>query len=65
MSPMALSFWRDNRRVKNHKLTQKLGYALRYPSYREGLRPASWLRLTIDISLQIPQDGPSALRANR
>ena len=37
MSPMALSFWRDNRRVKNHKLTQELGYALRYPSYREGL----------------------------
>ena len=38
MSPMALSFWRDNRRVSNRKLTQELGYALTYPSYREGLQ---------------------------
>jgi nucleoside-diphosphate-sugar epimerase len=36
MSPMALSFWADNRRVSNHLLCQQLGYRLRYPSYREG-----------------------------
>ena len=36
MSPMALSFWADNRRVSNHLLCQQLGYQLRHPSYREG-----------------------------
>ncbi|RCL51882.1 MAG: SDR family NAD(P)-dependent oxidoreductase [Synechococcus sp. MED-G71] len=38
LSPMALSFWRDNRRVSNQRLTQGLGYGLKYPSFREGLR---------------------------
>lgn len=38
LSPMALSFWRDNRRVSNRRLTQELGYQLHYPSYREGLK---------------------------
>ena len=38
MSEMALSFWADNRRVSNRRLRQELGYALRYPTYREGLR---------------------------
>ena len=37
MSPMALSFWQDCRRVKNDKLKRELGVALRYPTYREGL----------------------------
>ena len=36
MSPMALSFWADNRRVSNRRLRQELGYRLRYPSYRQG-----------------------------
>ena len=35
---MALSFWRDNRRVSNRRLTQELGYKLLYPSYRKGLQ---------------------------
>ncbi|WP_411869014.1 NAD-binding protein [Vulcanococcus limneticus] len=38
MSPMALSFWSENRRVSNRLLCQELGYRLRYPSYREGFR---------------------------
>ena len=38
MSPMARSFWVENRRVRNSLLTQQLGYHLRYPTYREGLR---------------------------
>jgi dTDP-4-dehydrorhamnose reductase len=38
MSPMALSFWQECRRVKNDKLKRTLGVALRYPTYREGLR---------------------------
>ena len=38
MSPMALSFWQDCRRVRNDKLKRELGVVLRYPTYREGLR---------------------------
>ena len=38
MSPMALSFWQDCRRVRNSKLKRKLGVTLDYPTYREGLR---------------------------
>ncbi len=38
MSPMALSFWQECRRVRNDKLKRELGVALRYPTYREGLR---------------------------
>ncbi len=38
MSPMALSFWQECRRVRNDKLKRKLGVTLRYPTYREGLR---------------------------
>jgi nucleoside-diphosphate-sugar epimerase len=38
MSPMALSFWQECRRVKNDKLKRELGVGLRYPTYREGLR---------------------------
>jgi nucleoside-diphosphate-sugar epimerase len=38
MSPMALSFWNENRRVSNLRLKQDVGYSLRYPSYREGYR---------------------------
>jgi nucleoside-diphosphate-sugar epimerase len=37
MSPMALSFWQECRRVRNDKLKRELGVTLRYPSYREGL----------------------------
>jgi hypothetical protein len=38
MSPMALSFWQECRRVHNDRLKQVLGVSLRYPTYREGLR---------------------------
>lgn len=38
MSPLALSFWQDCRRVRNDKLNRELGVSLRYPTYREGLR---------------------------
>jgi len=37
MLPMALSFYAESRRVRNHKLKRDLGVELRYPSYREGL----------------------------
>jgi len=38
MSPMALSFYGESKRVRNDKLKRELGVTLRYPSYREGLR---------------------------
>jgi len=38
MSPMALSFWQECRRVRNDKLKNELGVRLLYPTYREGLR---------------------------
>jgi nucleoside-diphosphate-sugar epimerase len=37
LSPMARSFYGENKRVSNRLLTQKLGYGLRYPTYREAL----------------------------
>ena len=38
MSPMALSFWAENRRVANAATKRALGIAWRCPTYREGLR---------------------------
>ncbi len=38
LSPMARSFWSENRRVDNHRLRRELGYRLLYPTYREGYR---------------------------
>jgi nucleoside-diphosphate-sugar epimerase len=38
MSPMALSFWRDNRRVDNARMKHDLGAQLKYPDYRSGLQ---------------------------
>lgn len=38
MTPMALSFYGESKRVRNAKLKRALGVTLRYPSYREGLR---------------------------
>lgn len=38
LSPMALSFWRDNRRVRNGRIKKELGVVLGCPTYREGLR---------------------------
>ena len=38
MSPMALSFYGECKRVRNEGLKRGLGVTLRYPTYREGLR---------------------------
>jgi nucleoside-diphosphate-sugar epimerase len=38
LSPMARSFYDDNKRVRNDRIKHTLGVTLRYPSYREGLR---------------------------
>ena len=38
MSPMALSFWQENRKVDNKLLCKKLGYSLIYPNFKSGLK---------------------------
>ena len=37
LSPMARTFWLDNKRVSNRRLKEELGVSFAYPSYREGL----------------------------
>lgn len=38
LSPMALTFWADNKRVDNRRIKEELGVGLTYPTYREGLK---------------------------
>jgi nucleoside-diphosphate-sugar epimerase len=38
LSPMARSFYAENKRVRNERIKRELGVTLRYPTYREGLR---------------------------
>ncbi len=38
LSPMARSFYDDNKRVDNTRIKRELGVTLRYPSYRDGLK---------------------------
>lgn len=46
LTPLARSFYGQNRRVANQRIKRELGVALRYPTYREGLqamwRDGSW-----------------------
>jgi nucleoside-diphosphate-sugar epimerase len=37
LSPMAQSFYQDNKRVRNTRIKKELGVRLNFPSYREGL----------------------------
>ncbi len=38
LSPMAASFYAENKRVRNDLIKRRLGFAPAFPSYREGLR---------------------------
>ncbi len=38
LSPMAQSFWAENRLVRNDRIKRELGVTLRYPDYRAGLK---------------------------
>jgi nucleoside-diphosphate-sugar epimerase len=38
LSPMARSFYDDNKRVSNRRLKEVLGVTLAYPSYKDGLQ---------------------------
>ena len=37
MSPMAVSFYAESKRVSNRRIKETLGVELAYPTYREGL----------------------------
>lgn len=61
LTPMARSFWVENRRTSN-RLLHNLGYRLLYPSYREGFR-ASLAEETAQASDQVSGtacSGPSS-----
>jgi nucleoside-diphosphate-sugar epimerase len=38
MTPFAISFYGESKRVRNDRIKSVLGVSLRYPTYREGLR---------------------------
>ena len=38
LSPMARSFYEDNKRVANERIKRELGVRLAYPDFRRGLR---------------------------
>ncbi|MEM8784781.1 MAG: SDR family NAD(P)-dependent oxidoreductase, partial [Pseudomonadota bacterium] len=38
LSPMGRSFYAENKKVRNDRLQDALGYSLLYPTYREGLQ---------------------------
>lgn len=38
MSPMAKSFYGDSKRVRSDRIKRELGYSLKYPTYKEGLK---------------------------
>jgi hypothetical protein len=37
MTPMARSFYGENKRVSNARIKSDLGFVFNYPTYREGL----------------------------
>ena len=47
LSPIALSFWEENRRVSNSLLCKELGYQLIHKDYKSGLQNClKYLKLT-------------------
>jgi len=61
MSPMARSFWSENRRVSSALLRQGLNYRLHYPSFREGYR-ACLESMSEPMGGQAPPSQPGGTR---
>ena len=59
LSPMTLSFYSENKRVKNDKIKRDLGIALKYPNYRVGLEACLKAEQEIEAS---GKDAPWALQ---
>ncbi|WP_083095712.1 SDR family oxidoreductase [Pseudophaeobacter leonis] len=58
MTPMARSFYGENKRVRNNRIKDELGIELLYPSYREGLQA---VLLAEDMKGFVPPAEPPAL----
>ncbi|MEP4039386.1 SDR family oxidoreductase [Pseudophaeobacter sp.] len=58
MTPMARSFYGENKRVHNNRIKSELGVELLYPSYREGLRA---VLAAEDMEAFVPPAEPPAL----
>jgi dTDP-4-dehydrorhamnose reductase len=63
LSPLALSFWQECRRVKNDKLKRELGVKLIYPTYREGLRALRITDFNTDVSADLDLSGSGRVRS--
>ncbi|KPF94063.1 epimerase [Novosphingobium sp. AAP83] len=60
LSPMALAFYAENRRVANGKAKRVLGWKPAFPTYREGLRA-----LSASTSPNIAKPAPDAARTDQ
>jgi nucleoside-diphosphate-sugar epimerase len=58
MTPMARSFYGENKRVRNNRIKGELGVELLYPSYREGLQA---VLAAEDMERFVPPSEPPAL----
>jgi len=58
MTPMARSFYGENKRVRNNRIKDELGVQLLYPSYREGLQA---VLAAEDMERFVPPEEPPAL----
>lgn len=58
MTPMARSFYGENKRVRNNRIKDELGIELLYPSYHEGLQA---VLLAEDMKGFVPPAEPPAL----
>ena len=59
LSPMARSFYADNKRVSNRRMKEELRVRLRYPSYREGLEALLKTERPTDPSSPASNESPS------
>jgi nucleoside-diphosphate-sugar epimerase len=55
LSPLARSFYDDNKRVSNRRLKEELGVRLLYPSYREGLRACLAAERAVNAPPPVPR----------
>ena len=62
LSPMARSFWSENRRACGRRLREQLGYRLLYPSYREGLKA---VMASMASAQESPRHSPAAADGHR
>ncbi|MEO3477005.1 SDR family oxidoreductase [Phaeobacter sp. CAU 1743] len=58
MTPMARSFYGENKRVRNIRIKEELGVRLAYPDYRVGLRA---VKMAEDLESYTPPADPPAL----